>query len=85
MDLTQLIKGKKIQDEASELRRVVEHFSKFDQENQKDDPIEFLINYLTKCNNLGSGKKELSRHLISYCLDTFKDRLEAVNVEFNEL
>lgn len=73
MTTAELQRGKTLQDEINEQQRVLEHFTRPGKESEKDT-IEFLFNFFTKCQNLGSST--LKKDLASLCVQSIIENLQ---------
>ena len=85
MDYTTLRRGQAIQDEKKDLSSVLDHLNKW--QSGKDDPIEFISNYLNKCRMVGttSIKKELAISFIEDAKTHMTTRIKMLDEEFEKL
>lgn len=86
MDNATLQRAKKIDDERRELKRVLEHFSR-PEVLSGEKSTDVLLNFLTKCGNLGSTT--LKKELASLAVDAIRGKIEAdihrLHLEFEKL
>ncbi len=85
MDYRQLDRGKKIDDEKKDLQRVLDHLQKW--ESGKTDPIEFVSEYLTRCQMVGNGtiRKTLAIGFITDSITYLETKIKMLSEEFESL